>query len=515
MLKLKIYASGTGVSELSTISLQMIKRISDMLAQSTNCTCVLQEILISIVEETKINLAAVFLKDESEDIFILSCSHPKRFQRYKDFFKRDQFACCFNNYEYFINQFESDHRNYYVYSLPLPFQFDKKTDGLLVLINNEAVFSEEDLSLLGIFANQIGLSIENEILNEKGRNLSYSSLKVLDSLTEGVMIINQEQIIFSNSKLNSLLGCKQQWTEYPIDFFCEYLQSIAKEKINIQLALDTLRNHSINDYRFFLEIATGRFLRIKKFLLGKSQPESTTWGIVVSDYTQYKNSDKLKDELIATVSHELRTPLTSIKGNTSALLRTDIVWPLEDQLLFLQDIYEEADKLNDLIGKLLDFSKISAGALRIDPDLITINKFIANLTKQLAKRYKDNFQYITLNIETNDEMVKVDEQRLFQVFFNLIDNAFKHNSDDIPISIHAKLIDYHILFSVTDKGKGIPRKNLNHLFDKYYQRDDSPGLGLGLAICKGFISAHNGEIWAESCEGFGSSFYFTIPIARG
>lgn len=493
-----------------------MKEISDMLAHSTNCTCVLQEILISLVENTKIKLAAVFLRNENKEIFILSCSHPKRFQRYKDFFKSEQFSFSFNDdSSHRITRYHSYNRSYYTYSLPLPFQFDKKTNCTMVLINNENAFSEEDLSLLRIFSNQIGLSIENELINENGKNLSHSSLKVLDSLTEGVMVINHQEIIFSNSKMNSLVGAKQPWFNYPIGTFCDYLKSIAREKLNIQLALDTLVNHSIREYRFFLETTTGKFLRVKKFPLGKSRSASMTWGMVVSDFTQYKNSDKLKDDLIATVSHELRTPLTSIKGNASALLRTDIIWPLEDQSLFLQDIYEEADRLNDLIGKLLDFSKVSADALRIDPTLLTVKSFISNLTKQLVKRYKESFQFITIKVQIDNERLKVDEQRLFQVFFNLIDNAFKHNSHDVPIFINVKRVDYNIQFSVKDEGKGIPQKSLNKIFDKYYQKEHCSGFGLGLAICKGFISVHNGEIWAESRKGSGSSFYFTIPIARG
>lgn len=486
-----------------------------MLAHSTNCTCVLQEILISLVENTKINLAAVFLRNEEKEVFILSCSHPNRFQRYKGFFSSEQFSSCFCDKGSHIIQYQSDNRSYYTYSLPLPFQFDKKTNCTMVLISNEDVFTEEDLSLLKIFSNQIGLSIENELINENGKNLSHSSLKVLDRLTEGVMIINNQEIIFLNSKMNSLVGGNHPWLDYPFDSFCNYLKSIAKEKLNIQLALDTLINQSIREYHFFLETSTGKFLRFRKFPLGSSRSASMAWGMVVSDFTQYKNSDKLKDDLIATVSHELRTPLTSIKGNASALLRTDITWSLEDQGLFLQDIYEEADRLNDLIGKLLDFSKISAGALRIDPTLVTVKSFVSNLSAQLAKRYKENFQFITIYVQIDNERLQVDEQRLLQVFFNLIDNAFKHNSYDVPISIHVQRVDYNIQFTVKDDGKGIPQKSLNKIFDKYYQKDHSSGFGLGLAICKGFISVHNGEIWAESVIGSGSSFYFTIPIARG
>lgn len=501
---------------MSKLSLQLITEISDMLAHSTNCTCVLQEILISLVENTKINLAAVFLRNEEKEIFILSCSHPTRFQRYKGFFKSEQFSSCFcDKGNHRIIQYDSDNRSYYTYSLPLPFQFDKKTNCTMVLISNKDVFTEEDLLLLKIFSNQIGLSIENELINENGKHLSHNSLKVLDRLTEGVMIINHYEVIFSNSKMNSLVGAQLPLSNYPIESLCQYLKSIAKEKLNIQLALDTLVNHSIREYHFFLETTAGKFLRFRKFPLGNSRSASTAWGLVVSDFTQYKNSDKLKDDLIATVSHELRTPLTSIKGNASALLRTDITWPVEDQSLFLQDIYEEADRLNDLIGKLLDFSKISAGSLRIDPTLVTVKSFISNLAKQLLKRYKENFQCITIVSQVDNEGIKVDEQRLLQVFFNLIDNAFKHNSYEVPISIYVQRVDNNIQFTVKDEGKGIPQKNLNKIFDKYYQKDHSSGFGLGLAICKGFISVHNGEIWAESTKGSGSSFNFTIPLARG
>lgn len=508
---------------LSKFDLQVMKQLSELITLSPNCTCILQDILISIVESAKMELAVIFLKNEKNEIFVLSCSNQARFQRYKSYFKSEQFSACFENdrkERTAKNEGIRSHtyQNKRIYMNNLPILFDMKTKATLVLLGKDAVsLSEEDFSWLQILSNQIGLAIENELIKENSRKLSYSSLTVLDSLTEGVMIISHQDIIFWNQKLNGLLDSNHSWTNHHVDYFLDFLQKVAKETINIQLAIDTLQNESIKNYHFFVETTSNKYLRVKKYPLEKSQTSLKTWGIIVSDFTQYKNSEKLKDDLIATVSHELRTPLTSIKGNASALLRQDIVWPLEEQRLFLEDIYEETDRLNDLIGKLLDFSKVNAGALRIDPTIQTVDNFVRNLTGQLSKRYKERFQQIFIQMHAETKRIEIDEQRMVQVFFNLIDNAFKHNSPVTTIEIFIKENNHHIQFTVSDDGVGIPQISLEKIFDKFYQKDQydvTVGFGLGLAICKGFISVHNGDIWVESREGQGSRFHFTIPIVR-
>lgn len=493
-----------------------------MLTMSPSCTCILQETLITIVEDSQFDLAAIFIKNTKDETFVLSCSHPNRFQKYKNYFESEKFSACFHtnrkirNFKHDIltsNRGEDCHH----YSTSLHLSYDVDIRCTFILIGKrDAILSNEDLSSLRIIMNQVGLAIDNELINTNTKRLSKSSLMILDSFAEGIMVINNQSIFFWNRKLNSLIESRKSWTDYDIDQFFNQLITISKDKLNTRLAIDTLQNDSVIHYRFFIETKSNKYLRIKKYPLEKSHT-SFTWGIIVSDFTRYKESDRLKDDLIATVSHELRTPLTCIKGNASALLRTDIVWPREDQILFLEDIYEESDRLNDLIGKLLDFSKIYAGALRLDSTLLTIQVFVRNLTAQLKKRYKEKFNQISIDMLTKKERIEIDEQRIIQVVFNLIDNAFKHNSGNISIHIEIQSFDHHIQITVKDNGKGIPKENLDKIFEKYYQKnpnDATAGFGLGLAICKGFITAHNGEIWVESCEGYGSSFHFSIPIVR-
>lgn len=501
----------------------MIKQLSEMLTMSPSCTCILPEVLITIVEEAQFDLAVIFIKNAKGETFVLCCSHKNRFNKYKNFFKSVQFLDCFNidrknrstKYHLLTSLAGLD---CHAYSIPLPLSYDFDTKCTFILIGKrEVLISEEDLSSLRIIMNQIGLAIDNELINANTKRLSKSSLMILDSLAEGVMIISEQNIFFWNQKLNSLIESKKSWANHSVDQFFNHLITVSKDKVNTQLAIDTLQNDSIIHYRFFIETKSNKYLRVKKYPLEKSLNSLKTWGIIVSDFTQYKESDRQKDDLISTVSHELRTPLTSIKGNASALLRTDIVWPKEDQILFLQDIYEECDHLNDLIGKLLDFSKINAGALRIDPTILTVQAFVRNLSVQLQKRYKERFNQILIQMYTKEERIEIDEQRIIQVIFNLVDNAFKHNSVDVFIHLDIQKVNYDIQFTVRDNGKGITKENIDKIFEKFYQKnpnDAAAGFGLGLAICKGFIVAHNGEIWVESSEGYGSSFHFSLPIVR-
>ena len=509
---------------MDRFDLNMIRQLSEMLSFSPSCTCILPEVLVTIVEEAKLDLAVIFIKNAKGETFVLSCSHQHRFQRYKSFFKSNQFSACFttdrNQQSPKFNIITSDTKQVcHIYSMPLSLLYDMTLKCTLILIGKSNVtVSEDDLSSLRIILNQIGLAIDNELISANTNRLSKNSFMILDSLAEGILIVSNQNIFFWNQKLNSLIESRKLWTNHSIEQFFNHLLSISKDKINTQLAIDTLQNDSIKHYRFFIETSSNRFIQIKKYPLEKHQTTLKTWGIIVSDFTQYKESDKLKDDLISTVSHELRTPLTSIKGNASALLRTDIVWPIEDQILFLRDIYEESDYLNDLIGKLLDFSKINAGALRIDPTILTVHSFVRNLTGQLHKRYKERIKRIRINSYPEKERIEIDEQRIIQVFTNLIDNAFKHNSEDVQINIDFQKVNHEIQFTVRDNGKGIPKENINNIFEKFYQKDPcdvSAGFGLGLAICKGFIAIHNGDIWVESSAGCGSSFHFSLPIVRG
>lgn len=227
-------------------------------------------------------------------------------------------------------------------------------------------------------------------------------------------------------------------------------------------------------------------------------------------------ADKLKSLLLSTVSHELRTPLATIKGNIS-LLR-EHYREITPEMLAQQvhDIEEEADKLTELITNLLDMSRIEAGMLDIQREPVDLTAMLDASMSAAQVRHPDHvFQ---LQLPQHLPMAFGDRRRLAQIVANLLDNAAKYSSPGTAVTISAAAQADTIEVRVEDQGKGIPAEHIDRIFDRFYQINISgdtqrQGIGLGLAICRGLVEAHEGKIWVESEVGVGSAFTFSLPIA--
>jgi PAS domain S-box-containing protein len=226
--------------------------------------------------------------------------------------------------------------------------------------------------------------------------------------------------------------------------------------------------------------------------------------------------DRLRTELLANVSHELRTPLASIKGFTTVLLDYDNKLEPGEKDEYLEIINHNTDRLSELIEQLLVMSRLDAGMLTIDKEPTDVNMLCQEAIAE-AKIRSPEHQF-TLDLPTRLPRAFIDPRRIRQVLDNLIDNAAKFSDPGTGITIKAcKNNQKEILMTVTDKGQGIPRKDLSRIFDRRFhiERKHKPGIsgaGLGLSICKRLVEAHQGKIWIESQEGKGTSCFFTIAI---
>jgi signal transduction histidine kinase len=227
-----------------------------------------------------------------------------------------------------------------------------------------------------------------------------------------------------------------------------------------------------------------------------------------------KELDRLKDELLATVSHELRTPLGSIKGYSTTLMKHAAKLNPEEQQEFLTIIDEEADRLNELIGNLLDLSSLQAGMLSMRREAIRLGE-IAQTAVNRARRRSEKHE-VTLNWES-DPIILADPKRMEQVFMNLLVNAIKYSPDGGLVSMRGWVEKGDLMVSVTDEGVGIPRSEVGRIFDRFHRVEGElkhriGGTGLGLAICRRLVDAHQGKISVESELGKGSIFYISLPI---
>jgi len=224
--------------------------------------------------------------------------------------------------------------------------------------------------------------------------------------------------------------------------------------------------------------------------------------------------DHQKDDFLDTVTHELRTPITAIRAASEILYDDDEI-PEELRKQFLQNIISESDRLNRLIDKILDLEKFETGKQKINPTHNNLIETINNSIEPLQQLIKNKGIIVFFE---RDKVIKAyyDEDRIIQVITNLLSNAIKFCPEInglINISITDKLDNLEISFQ--DNGKGIDEKDLELIFDKFYQSNNQNikkpiGSGLGLAICKQIIEIHKGEIWAQNKKSIGATIIFTL-----
>ena len=254
----------------------------------------------------------------------------------------------------------------------------------------------------------------------------------------------------------------------------------------------------------------------KRFLSAIATPLPGNGGCLVhiQDLTELRRLEMIRQNFISNISHELRTPIASVK----ALAETLNEGAIEDPSVakdFLSRINVEVDKLAQMVQELGELSRIESGEAPLQKKPVNIAGAIEHAVDRLraqADRAGLNLDFV---IPSALPKVMADEARVEQVLVNLIHNAIKFTPAGGRISISANARDSDILVSVSDTGVGIPAEDLPRIFERFYKADKSRsggGTGLGLAIAKHIVEAHGGRIWAESVEGRGSIFNFTLPL---
>lgn len=228
-----------------------------------------------------------------------------------------------------------------------------------------------------------------------------------------------------------------------------------------------------------------------------------------------QRTDALRAALLSSISHDLRTPLASIKASASSLLQEDVQWSDEERRSFTLAIEREADRLNRLVANLLDMSRIEGGALKPEKEWYPIDELIHDV----LGRMQPVLQNRTVRTDLPEDLppVQLDYLQIDQVLTNLIENAVRYTPSGSPIEMSVNVEGEQMVMSVADRGPGIPPSDLERIFDKFYRvsgrtAEGTPGSGLGLAVCKGLVEAHGGQIWTENREGGGAIFRFTLPL---
>jgi len=229
-------------------------------------------------------------------------------------------------------------------------------------------------------------------------------------------------------------------------------------------------------------------------------------------YQHATSATRTRDELIAAVSHDLKNPLATIVTTAELLARSEA--PDEKRRRWVESLRKSADAMKHLIEDLLDIARIEAGRLTIEEQRCAVGALLAEALDLMQPLAQQKRLRIERQVPAQEVYVRCDRPRVLRVLSNLIGNSIKFTSEGGAITIRAELADREVRFSVTDTGSGIAADEVPHIFERFWQARKTArlGAGLGLAIAKGIVEAHGGQIWAQSGAGKGSTFFFTLPL---
>jgi histidine kinase len=225
-------------------------------------------------------------------------------------------------------------------------------------------------------------------------------------------------------------------------------------------------------------------------------------------------TESMRRQLIGDVAHELRTPLSTIKGTMEGLI--DEVIPAGAETY--QQVHREVDRMQRLVHDLQELSRVEAGAYEMEGKAVRVADMVESVRVRLGGQFMDKGVELSVDIPSDLPAVLADENRIEQVFLNLLGNALQYTPPQGNVQISATPGEHEITVSIRDTGIGIPLEHLPHIFTRFYRVDKSRsraggGSGIGLTIVKHIVEAHGGRIWAESPGiGKGSTFTFTLPV---
>jgi two-component system phosphate regulon sensor histidine kinase PhoR len=236
--------------------------------------------------------------------------------------------------------------------------------------------------------------------------------------------------------------------------------------------------------------------------------------LLFQDLTEVRNLQTMRREMVGNISHELRTPIAGIKAMVETL-RAGAIDDKEAAIDFLTRIDSEVDRLTQMVSELTELSRIETGRADLRMSSVNLNLVVEEVVTQLNTLAQRQQVTVTTDLAADLPIIKADHDRIRQTLTNLVHNAIKFNHPGGRLTVSTRVDGESATVSVSDTGIGISEEDLPHVFERFYKADKgrpTGGSGLGLAIAKHVIQAHGGSIRAQSEEGKGSTFSFSLPI---
>lgn len=335
---------------------------------------------------------------------------------------------------------------------------------------------------------------------------------ILGAMSEGVIVVsNNGEILLINNSAKKMFQIEEKWHKRP------YWELLRNKGLQSLISRSQQRRETIKE-----EITI--IYPQERFYLANVESVNTPSKdtiIVIFDITEFKKLEKIKADFIANVSHELRTPLTSMKGYLETLI-DEAYDTTEERNSFLNVIDKNTNRLISLVSDLLILSELEGKAQlasnenKNEFELINIKEVIFHSFASVEPKIMKKNINEKIEIDENIEHMKGDKFLIEQMLTNLIDNAVKYTPEDGNVTVRAYSKNRSVIIEVEDSGIGIPRKDHDRIFERFYRVDkdrsrEMGGTGLGLSIVKHTVLQHSGTIKIESEEQKGTKFTITLP----
>lgn len=382
--------------------------------------------------------------------------------------------------------------------------------GTVVGIN-----TNDEIGDLAKVFNQISKRIkeEQDVTETERRRLA----TIIESMMDGIITTDTNgKVILINTSAGDMIDAPEN--EILIGKDALKLLNISEyESIGeiIEAEDSLLVNASEDDEGLLLRAEFSKILKEENEDLSQVSTELEGYIIVLYDVTEQERQERERREFVSTVSHELRTPLTTMNSYIEAL-EEGVINDKELAPQFIDTIHKETTRMIRMVNELMQLGKMDIKEEHYDKEFIDINKLIEQISDrfELTHPEKNFIKYIP----KTPIFVEGDQDKLTQVFDNIINNAIKYspNGKNITIRVRQNYNHNRVSISIKDEGVGIPLVHIDKIFNRFYRVDKSRqrtmgGTGLGLALAKNIVEAHRGRIWAQSREGYGSIIFVTLP----
>lgn len=376
---------------------------------------------------------------------------------------------------------------------------------------------KDEIGELARALNAMALGLQGQ-LDEIGQNGARLQ-SVLDNMTSGVvMIAHDGRITLYNRKAEQLLGSSARervGRNYSELRYHYELLGLIRDGLDTPVAL----HEQLTVY-----YPEERMLEIGLVPMTMSDDEEPGLLMVLQDVTAIRRLENMRSEFVANVSHELKTPVAVVKGFAETLL-AGAIYDRETATSFLTIIRDESDRLNRLIGDILELSKIESRRAPLQFSPVDMPQFLERLTEMLSADAAK--KSITLDVQAEPELfLEADEDRLGQIVINLMQNGINYTPEGGKVKVRAEYAEGgaeddvdKVRITVSDTGIGIPKRDIERIFERFYRVDkarsrSSGGTGLGLSIVKHLVELHHGTIRVESTVGVGSQFIMEFPMLQ-